>query len=211
MSKTTFHFILVCQHPPSTATATTKPTTSQSNGLLSSSTSLVSVTTEPTSPSTAPLHIYTAIPYVSTTNAVASTWLVQNQSQVFKQTHEIYRVWQRVREPTTETLGASMSATSKSAQVRALNALTACFVADAACMGTHWIYKEDDLTSVLGDHAATPEFHEPPSCPFYNSTDNKGHYHSGDMSPYGEEAHALLGYMATEQVRVWSGVLATRY
>jgi hypothetical protein len=85
-----------------------------------------------------------------------------------------------------------------SVENRAQNALTACHVADAACMGTHWIYKDEDLASTLGANLETPEFHEPPSCPYYNSTDNVGHYNGGDMSPYGEEAHALLTYMSTE-------------
>jgi len=48
-------------------------------------------------------------------------------------------------------------------------AILGSIVADAATMGIHWIYKTDQLDALLASKGkqATPEFFEPPSCPFY--------------------------------------------
>jgi hypothetical protein len=88
---------------------------------------------------------------------------------------------------------------TKTMRARAVNALTSTIVADAACTGTHWLYKEEDLKSALGDKIATPEFLDPPSCGYYGPTTHTGHYGVGALSPYGEETLALLNYMTNEK------------
>jgi hypothetical protein len=52
---------------------------------------------------------------------------------------------------------------------RAKGAIAGALVADAATMGLHWIYDQAKIQSLLADkgRAASPEFFEPPSCPFY--------------------------------------------
>ena len=57
------------------------------------------------------------------------------------------------------------------------------FVADAATMPLHWIYDTAALAAKVD--GGEPAFFEPPSCPFYN-------YEPGRLSPYGDEALALL-------------------
>lgn len=58
------------------------------------------------------------------------------------------------------------------------------FVADAATMSLHWIYDPSELKAIVkeSDH---PEFFDPPHSPFYK-------YPLGSLSPYGDEALALL-------------------
>eukprot|EP00191_Tetraselmis_sp_GSL018_P017201 CAMPEP_0177581442 /NCGR_PEP_ID=MMETSP0419_2-20121207/2150_1 /TAXON_ID=582737 /ORGANISM="Tetraselmis sp., Strain GSL018" /LENGTH=139 /DNA_ID=CAMNT_0019070485 /DNA_START=190 /DNA_END=606 /DNA_ORIENTATION=+ len=57
---------------------------------------------------------------------------------------------------------------------RRLGAILSSFVADAASMGLHWIYDVQKIKQLVGQ--GTPEFFEPPSCPYYK-------YDSGDLSP----------------------------
>lgn len=57
---------------------------------------------------------------------------------------------------------------------RSKNGIVGAFVADAATMPLHWIYDREKLKSILGDKVSTPEFFNPPSCPFYNSEKNPG-------------------------------------
>lgn len=42
-------------------------------------------------------------------------------------------------------------------------------MADAATMGLHWIYDQAKIQTLLADKGkqSSPEFYEPPSCPFY--------------------------------------------
>ena len=87
-------------------------------------------------------------------------------------------------------------------------ALQGCFVADAATMPLHWIYKNDDLKQIVGD-CADPLFFATASCPYYNSrpptdegNDGKGfpgHYEVGQLSPYGEQALACLQFLDNGQ------------
>lgn len=70
---------------------------------------------------------------------------------------------------------------------RAVAAVVGGLVADAATMGLHWIYDADKLRALVAD--AAPEFHAPPSCPFYE-------YASGALSPYGDEVLPLLEFVA---------------
>jgi hypothetical protein len=44
-------------------------------------------------------------------------------------------------------------------------------------MPLHWIYDTRALTRMVG--SGNPEFHSPPSCPFYK-------YSLGSFSPYGQ-------------------------
>jgi hypothetical protein len=67
---------------------------------------------------------------------------------------------------------------TKMAGERARSAILGAFVADAATMPLHWIYDRDQLKSIIGDKASTPEFFNPPSCPFYNSEKNPGMLHA---------------------------------
>jgi len=64
-----------------------------------------------------------------------------------------------------------------------LGAVKAGFVADAASMGLHWIYDVSKLKELT--KSQSPEFFEPPSCPFYK-------YEPGQLSPYGAEALGVL-------------------
>lgn len=81
-------------------------------------------------------------------------------------------------------------------------AVLGCFTADAAAMPLHWIYDGAKLRDIIG--GSEPLFFEMPSCPFYNGKapdgDNKdkgfpGHYEFGQLSPYGEQAVALLTFL----------------
>lgn len=56
----------------------------------------------------------------------------------------------------------------------AKNAIIGALTADAATMPLHWIYDHAKLEALLGDKKSTPEFFDPPSCPFYDSTKNPG-------------------------------------
>jgi hypothetical protein len=52
--------------------------------------------------------------------------------------------------------------------------------------GLHWIYDPEKIKKLMSDAGRdTPEFFEPPSCPFYT-------YESGRLSPYGDEIVPLL-------------------
>lgn len=65
-------------------------------------------------------------------------------------------------------------------------------LADAATMPLHWIYDLDKLNSLVESKTTRtqPEFFPEPSCPFYE-------YPLGALSPYGDEAYAVLRYAAT--------------
>mmetsp|Transcript_13840 Transcript_13840/g.16680 ORF Transcript_13840/g.16680 Transcript_13840/m.16680 type:complete len:399 (+) Transcript_13840:262-1458(+) len=79
-------------------------------------------------------------------------------------------------------------------RTRAVAGIVGAYVADAASMGLHWIYDTNDIATKLeqgGRTAASPEFFEPPSSPFYT-------YKSGSSSPYGDEVLPLLKSMASE-------------
>ncbi|KAL4424390.1 hypothetical protein ABPG77_005633 [Micractinium sp. CCAP 211/92] len=74
---------------------------------------------------------------------------------------------------------------------RVCAAVLGAFLADAATMPLHWIYDPAKVQSLLESKgkAAEPEFFPQPSCPFYD-------YALGRLSPYGDEAYALLQYAA---------------
>jgi len=79
--------------------------------------------------------------------------------------------------------------------IKAKSALIGALVADAATMPLHWIYGMDKVEDILKG-SKTPEFFNPPSCPFYSPETHPGHYNIGQSSPYGEELICLLDYMA---------------
>lgn len=69
---------------------------------------------------------------------------------------------------------------------RIVAAIRGAFVADAASMGTHWIYDPVQMLQAVPSPEA-PEFKDPPNPSFYSSSEFKGHYGSGMLSPYGEQ------------------------
>jgi len=99
----------------------------------------------------------------------------------------------------------SSSAKSSSPRDRAFRALRATFIADAAQMPTHWIYSGTDLEALLKNHLEEPEFHPVPSCPFYDSKKNPGHYNFGDPSCYGEESLALVDFLERNKGELVTG------
>jgi ADP-ribosylglycohydrolase len=89
--------------------------------------------------------------------------------------------------------------------LRLLNAVQGGLVADAASMPVHWIYKNAQLLNILGASAATPEFFEPVSCPYYDEKKNPGHYGRGGQSPYGEQFVILMNAVAANKALVDDG------
>jgi hypothetical protein len=75
--------------------------------------------------------------------------------------------------------------------VAAKASIVGAFVADAATMGLHWIYDTSKINDLVGD-SQSPEFFNPPSCPFYA-------YESGRNSPWGDEELVLLQYLIRQQ------------
>ena len=69
------------------------------------------------------------------------------------------------------------------------------FVADAASMGTHWIYNPQEVLEKITSREQ-PEFREPPSPNYYSSTEFPNHYMSGMLSPYGEQLLFVTQYTA---------------
>lgn len=69
---------------------------------------------------------------------------------------------------------------------RVVSAIRGAFVADAASMGTHWIYNPKEMAEAVPS-VEEPEFKNPPTPSFYSSEEFKGHYGPGMLSPYGEQ------------------------
>eukprot|EP00878_Enallax_costatus_P019783 GHUV01020885.1.p1 GENE.GHUV01020885.1~~GHUV01020885.1.p1 ORF type:complete len:325 (+),score=106.22 GHUV01020885.1:330-1304(+) len=84
--------------------------------------------------------------------------------------------------------------TTASKTDRARGAVVGALVADAATMGLHWIYDQGKIQELLKSKGkqGTPEFFDPPSCPFYQMP-------SGSLSPYGAELAALLEYFSAPE------------
>jgi len=74
-------------------------------------------------------------------------------------------------------------------------AIRGAFVADAASMGTHWIYNPAEMAKAVPSLEA-PEFKNPPTPSFYSSEDFPGHYGPGALSPYGEQLLFVTEYLA---------------
>jgi hypothetical protein len=75
------------------------------------------------------------------------------------------------------------------------NTLRGAFIADAASMGTHWIYNPQEVLEKLTSREQ-PEFRDPPSPNYYSSTEFPNHYKSGMLSPYGEQLLFVTQYVA---------------
>lgn len=69
---------------------------------------------------------------------------------------------------------------------RIVAAIRGALVADAASMGTHWIYDPEEMTKTV-DSVEAPEFKNPPAPRYYNAEQFPGHYGPGMLSPYGEQ------------------------
>ncbi|CAB9507790.1 ADP-ribosylglycohydrolase [Seminavis robusta] len=86
--------------------------------------------------------------------------------------------------------------TSLLIQNRVTAALRGAFVADAASMGTHWIYDPAEMLKTVTS-VETPEFRDPPSPKYYSATDFPGHYQNGMLSPYGEQLLFVTEHVAS--------------
>ena len=79
---------------------------------------------------------------------------------------------------------------------RILSAIRGAIVADAASMGTHWIYDPAEMAQTVTS-VDTPEFRDPPSPKFYSASDFPGHYDKTGMpSPYGEQLLFVTEHVA---------------
>lgn len=84
------------------------------------------------------------------------------------------------------TMAAAVSAAPTETD-RRVGAIVGAFVADAAVMPLHWIYDTAEIARLVGD--TEPEFHNPPSCPFYN-------YSLGENTQYGQQGRTYLQSIA---------------
>ena len=76
-------------------------------------------------------------------------------------------------------------------------AIRGAFVADAASMGTHWIYDPIEMVKEVPSLDA-PEFKDPPAPRYYTAEEFPGHYQSvGMLSPYGEQLLFVTEYCGT--------------
>lgn len=74
---------------------------------------------------------------------------------------------------------------------RAERMIVGSLLSDAATMGLHWIYNQNDIAEKVLTRGGSPAFFNPPACPFYT-------YEAGSLSPYGDEIVPFLRSMATE-------------
>ena len=75
-------------------------------------------------------------------------------------------------------------------------AIRGAFIADAASMGTHWIYDPDEMVKEVPSKDA-PEFKDPPTPRYYSAEEYPGHYGPGQVSPYGEHLMFTTEYCGT--------------
>lgn len=80
---------------------------------------------------------------------------------------------------------------------RIIAAIRGAFVADAASMGTHWIYDPAKMLEAVPSPEA-PEFKDPPNPSYYSADEFPGHYGSGMLSPYGEQLLFVTQFSAAE-------------
>ena len=84
------------------------------------------------------------------------------------------------------------------------NTIRGSFIADAASMGTHWIYNPKEVLEKIRSQEE-PEFLNPPSPSFYSSTEFPNHYLHGMLSPYGEQLLFVTQYTAQQTSSSSSG------
>lgn len=94
------------------------------------------------------------------------------------------------------TLMATTAAAAMAKRNRIVSALRGAFVADAASMGTHWIYDPKEMAKTVPS-VSDPEFLDPPSPRFYSSEEFPGHYGTGTLSPFGEQLLFVTEYVAS--------------
>jgi ADP-ribosylglycohydrolase len=131
-------------------------------------------------------------------------YFAQDGTKVVQSRGRRTRLRSRTRLGDTADQGPSLSGThhqSSGQQQRILrdrivNTIKAAFLADAASMGTHWIYDTHDLNSLLLSRTK-PEFRNPPLPKFYSSHEFPGHYGPGQASPYGEQLLFVTQYAAS--------------
>lgn len=88
---------------------------------------------------------------------------------------------------------------------RIVAAIRGAFIADAASMGTHWIYDPAEMATSVSSVSA-PEFKDPPTPKYYSATEFPGHYHkNGMLSPYGEQLLFVTEYTAGNGSGIFSG------
>jgi hypothetical protein len=86
-------------------------------------------------------------------------------------------------------------------KARVIAAIRGAFTADAASMGTHWIYNPTEMKQTVSS-LESPEFKDPPTPRFYSSEEFPGHYQAGMLSPYGEQLMFVTEYLATSDGNV---------
>jgi hypothetical protein len=85
---------------------------------------------------------------------------------------------------------------AKMMKSRVIAAIRGAFTADAASMGTHWIYNPVEMKEAVTS-LESPEFKNPPTPRYYSSEEFPGHYGSGMLSPYGEQLKFVTEYLAS--------------
>ncbi|KAG9404108.1 hypothetical protein AC1031_005647 [Aphanomyces cochlioides] len=88
---------------------------------------------------------------------------------------------------TTSYVASSRVETHVAPYERAVTAVVAGFVSDAASMPLHWIYNAHELSNLVAGR--DPAFFSPPASKYYD-------YPLGALSPYGDEIVSLLQYLA---------------
>ena len=94
-------------------------------------------------------------------------------------------------------------------KARLAAAIKGAIVADAASMGTHWIYDPEEMKKAVPSVDA-PEFNDPPTPSFYSEKEYPGHYGSGMLSPIGEQLLFFTEYCGKEKC-VTAGHLTVAY
>jgi ADP-ribosylglycohydrolase len=97
----------------------------------------------------------------------------------------------------------------KAIPARVAAALKGAIVADAATMGTHWIYDLEELKATVTSVDA-PEFKDPPSPKFYSAEEFPGHYGPGMLSPTGEQLLFFAEYCGKHKC-VTAGHLSVQF
>ena len=94
-------------------------------------------------------------------------------------------------------------------KARVAAAIKGALIADAASMGTHWIYDPEEVKKEVPSEDA-PEFKDPPAPRHYSSSDYPGHYGPGQLSPIGEQLLFFAEYCG-KHVCVSAGHLSVQY
>jgi hypothetical protein len=87
------------------------------------------------------------------------------------------------------------------------NTIRGAFLADAASMGTHWIYNPKEVVKLVSN-INEPEFQDPTQPSFYSTQEYPNHYLHGMLSPFGEQLQFMTTYVAqqTKEQKELSGL-----